>query len=93
MMYGFVFNQTQLALISVYMIVAVDMFGLSLVIPVMSMYAQYLGATKAAMGMLFAGYSAGSFLSSLVIGKISGRYELHNEPDLCSELTVLKTFC
>lgn len=64
-------NRIQLALLSIYMIVAIDMFGLTLVIPIMSVFAQYLGASKASIGLIFACYSLGAFLSSLIIGRIS----------------------
>lgn len=65
------FNRLQLALLSVYMIVAIDMFGMTLVIPVMTLFAQYLGATKSSIGLLYALYSGGAFASSLFLGRIS----------------------
>ncbi len=64
-------NKTQLALLSIYLVVAVDMFGLTLVIPVSITYSEYLGADKSMIGFLYTAYSVGALLSSLVIGRIS----------------------
>lgn len=64
-------NKTQLALLSVYLVVAVDMFGLTLVIPVSITYSEYLGADKSMIGFLYTAYSIGALLSSLVIGRLS----------------------
>jgi MFS family permease len=71
---SFGLNNMQIALLSVYLIVAIDMFGLTLVIPVSVTYSEYLGADKSKIGLLFTAFSVGAFLSSLVIGKISDRF-------------------
>jgi MFS family permease len=71
---SFGLNKMQLALLSVYLIVAIDMFGLTLVIPVSVTYSEYLGADKSKIGLLYTAFSVGAFLSSLVIGKISDRF-------------------
>ena len=46
-------NKLQLALFAVYVVVMVDMFGTTLVIPVMSLYAQFLGSSEAQLGNLY----------------------------------------
>jgi MFS family permease len=75
---AFGLNKTQLALLSVYLIVAIDMFGLTLVVPVAVTYSEYLGADKSMIGFLYSAFSIGAFLSSLFIGKISDRFGRRN---------------
>ena len=68
------FNEIQLALITVYVIVAVDVFGLTLIVPVIVTYARYLNATEAAIGYLYAVYSGMALIGSLFVGRLSDRY-------------------
>ena len=68
------FSDIQLALITVYVIVAVDVFGLTLIVPVIVTYARYLGATEAAVGYLYAVYSGMALLSAFFVGRLSDKY-------------------
>lgn len=68
------FNEVQLALITVYVIVAVDVFGLTLIVPVIVTYARFLGASEAAVGYLYAVYSGMALLATFFVGKLSDRY-------------------
>lgn len=52
------------------MIVAIYMFGMTLVIPVMTLFTQYLGAISF-ICLLYALYSRDAFASSLFLGRIS----------------------
>ena len=63
-----------LAILTVMLIVCSDMFGLSMVIPVQAMYATALGTTTQYIGVIGSAFSACSFLSSLVMGKVSDAY-------------------
>jgi hypothetical protein len=47
------FSPVQFAIFTVYFIAAIDMFGTSLVVPVLAMYTQYLGASKSDLGLNF----------------------------------------
>eukprot|EP01038_Epipyxis_sp_PR26KG_P009954 gene9954-13387_t len=71
-------NNIQLALFSVYIVTAVDMFGTSLVIPVMALYSEYLGASQSLVGTLYTVYSGASLLSSLYIGIIADKFGRRN---------------
>jgi len=46
-------NKLQLALFAVYVVVMVDMFGTTLIIPVIALYAQFLGSSEAQLGNLY----------------------------------------
>ena len=63
-----------MAIVTVMAIVASDMFGTSMVVPVQTMYAASLGTSKAYIGLLGSIFSACSFVSSLVMGKMSDMY-------------------
>ena len=63
-----------MAIVTVMAIVASDMFGTSMVVPVQTMYAASLGTSKAYIGLLGSIFSACSFVSSLVMGRISDMY-------------------
>lgn len=68
------FNEVQLALLTVYVIVAVDVFGLTLIVPVIVTYARFLGASEAAVGYLYAVYSGMALFATFFVGKLSDRY-------------------
>jgi len=67
-------SKVQLALLSVYLIVAIDIFGITLVIPVIALYCRFLGADARLVGTLYTVYSGCAFLSSLWVGKLSDRF-------------------
>ena len=64
----------QLALASVYVIVAIDIFGLTLIIPIIAIYCKVLGAPDALVGTLYTVYAGCAFVSSVAIGYISDYY-------------------
>jgi len=64
-------NKLQLAVLSVMLIVAIDMFGITFVIPVFATFSKELGAPMRLLGVLYSVYSGAAFLSSLVFGVIS----------------------
>lgn len=68
------FTELQLALLTVYVIVAVDVFGLTLIVPVIVTYARYLGASEASVGYLYAVYSGMALLATFFVGRLSDKY-------------------
>lgn len=61
------------ALAILFVIVFVDLLGFGMVIPVMALYAEKLGATDAQTGWLMTGYSAMQFVFTPVWGRLSDR--------------------
>lgn len=61
------------ALAILFVIVFVDLLGFGMVIPVMALYAERLGAPVTWTGLLSAGYSAMQFLFAPVWGRLSDR--------------------
>lgn len=68
------FNKLQLALLAVYVVVAVDMFGTTLVIPVQVLYAEFLGASETQVGLIYSATAAASILSSFYVGWLSDKF-------------------
>ena len=56
-----------------FVIVFIDMLGFGMVIPVMALYAEWLGASETWTGLLSAGYSAAQFFFAPVWGRLSDR--------------------
>lgn len=67
-------RQLRWAIITLMVVVAVDVLGLLLILPILDTFSQSLGASKALVGTLFTVYSASSIFSSLVVGKLSDLY-------------------
>jgi len=61
------------ALAILFVIVFVDLLGFGMVIPVMALYAQQLGASIAATGLLSTGYSLMQFVFAPIWGRLSDR--------------------
>jgi predicted MFS family arabinose efflux permease len=61
------------ALAILFVIVFIDLLGFGMVIPVMALYAERLGASETWTGLLSAGYSAMQFLFAPVWGRLSDR--------------------
>lgn len=61
-------------LITINVVVAVDILGLMLLLPIIDTFSQSLGASKALIGTQFTVYSASAILSSLIIGRISDHF-------------------
>lgn len=62
------------AIATLMVVVAVDVLGLLLILPIIDTFSQSLGASKAFVGTLFTVYAASSIVSTIVIGKLSDRY-------------------
>ena len=67
-------SKSQKALLAVFSGVASDMFGLTLVIPVMAAYAIYLGSTAKDIGIMFSVFTAGSSVASMIVGYLADKY-------------------
>jgi MFS family permease len=67
-------RQLQFAIFTLMVVVAVDILGMMLLVPIIDTFSQSLGASKAMIGTQFTVYSASSILASLVIGRISDYY-------------------
>ncbi len=57
-----------------FVIVFVDLLGFGMVIPVMALYAEHLGAPEADIGWLMTAYSAMQFVFTPIWGRLSDRY-------------------
>jgi DHA1 family tetracycline resistance protein-like MFS transporter len=68
---GSVKNRSALAIL--FVIVFIDLLGFGMVIPVMPVYAERLGASEAWVGLLSAGYSLMQFVFSPIWGRLSDR--------------------
>lgn len=67
-------KQLRGAIATLMVVVAVDVLGLLLIIPIVDTFAQSLGASKALIGTQFTVYSASSIFASLVVGRLSDYY-------------------
>ncbi len=61
------------ALAILFVIVFIDLLGFGMVVPVMALYAEKLGASKESTGWLMTGYSAMQFLFTPIWGRLSDR--------------------
>jgi MFS family permease len=64
-------NRSALAIL--FVVVFIDLLGFGMVIPVMPLYAERLGASEAWTGLLSSGYSAMQFVFAPVWGRLSDR--------------------
>lgn len=62
------------ALLTLVVVVFIDLLGFGMVIPVMSLYAEKLGAPDDQIGWLMTGYSAMQFIFTPIWGRLSDRY-------------------
>lgn len=62
------------ALAILFVIVFIDLLGFGMVIPVMALYAERLGAPDSQIGWLMTGYSAMQFVFTPIWGRLSDRY-------------------
>ncbi|HET7824538.1 MAG TPA: MFS transporter [Anaeromyxobacter sp.] len=65
-------NRSALAIL--FVIVFVDLLGFGMVIPVMALYAERLGAPDSQIGWLMTGYSAMQFVFTPIWGRLSDKY-------------------
>lgn len=55
----------------IFLVVAVDVFGMTLMIPLLPFYAQHFGASPLIVGVLLASFAASQLLSGPILGRIS----------------------
>lgn len=67
-------NSSSGAVTAVCVAILVDMLVYSIMVPVLPIYAQELGASTAAIGLLFAVYAVGLVLATPVLGMLSDRF-------------------
>jgi DHA1 family tetracycline resistance protein-like MFS transporter len=63
----------QASLAILFLVVFIDLLGFGMVIPVMPIYAEHLGASEAATGWLSTGYSLMQFVFAPIWGRLSDR--------------------
>jgi len=61
-------------LVPIFLIVLVDVLGLTIVIPLLSLYAERFGASPLVATLIVSCYAVCSLLSTPVIGKLSDRF-------------------
>jgi MFS family permease len=61
-------------LITINLVVAVDILGFMLILPIIDVFSQSLGASKTMIGLQLTLYATTSFISSFLVGKVSDRY-------------------
>lgn len=61
-------------ILPVFAIVLIDLLGLTIIIPLMPLYATSFGASAALIGVLGAAYPAMQFIGAPLLGRISDRY-------------------
>ncbi len=59
------------ALIPIFLIVAVDVLGMTLVLPFLPYYAEHLGASPLTVGLLLSSFAVSQFIASPILGRIS----------------------
>jgi MFS family permease len=66
-------NKKRLPLGSIFLIVLVDVLGLTIIIPLLPFYAESMGATPFVVGLLLSTYAACQLVAGPVLGQISDR--------------------
>jgi DHA1 family tetracycline resistance protein-like MFS transporter len=61
-------------LASIFLVVFIDLFGFSLILPLLPFYAETFGASPTTIGFLVATYAAGQFIGAPILGRLSDRY-------------------
>jgi len=61
-------------ILPVFIIVLIDLLGLTIIIPLMSLYAASFGASAFTIGVLGAAYSMMQFIGAPLLGRLSDRY-------------------
>lgn len=64
----------QSPLVAIFLIVAVDVLGFTIILPLLPFYAQTFGASPLVVGILATTYAACQFLSGPFLGRISDKY-------------------
>lgn len=60
-------------LLPIFLTIFVDVFGLTLIIPILPFFAKHLGASGTVVGVLLASYAACQLVSGPILGRISDR--------------------
>ena len=60
-------------LLPIFLTIFVDVFGLTLIIPILPFFAKHLGASDTMVGVLLASYAACQLVSGPILGRISDR--------------------
>ena len=58
----------------IFLIVFVNLLGFGIIIPLLPLYAEHLGATPFEVGLLFASYALSQVIATPVLGNLSDRY-------------------
>ena len=61
-------------ILPVFVIILIDLLGLTIIIPLMSLYAASFGANASLIGLLGAVYPAAQFIGASFLGRLSDRY-------------------
>jgi multidrug resistance protein len=65
---------TKNPLLPIFLIVFVDILGLTMIIPLLPFYAQSMGASDFVVGLLFSSYALCQLVAGPILGKLSDRY-------------------
>ena len=61
-------------LASIFLVVFIDLFGFSLILPLLPFYAESFGASPTVIGFLVATYAAGQLIGAPILGRLSDRF-------------------
>eukprot|EP01040_Poterioochromonas_malhamensis_P006359 gene6359-6852_t len=61
-------------IITINLVVAVDILGLMLILPIIDVFSQHLGASKSEIGLQLTLYSVCAIISSFLVGRISDKF-------------------
>ncbi|MBP2681136.1 MAG: major facilitator superfamily transporter, partial [Candidatus Krumholzibacteriota bacterium] len=61
-------------LASIFLVVFIDLFGFSLILPLLPFYAESFGASPTTIGFLVATYAAGQLIGAPILGRLSDRF-------------------
>jgi DHA1 family tetracycline resistance protein-like MFS transporter len=59
-------------LAAIFLVVFIDLFGFSLILPLLPFYAETFGASPTEIGLLVATYAAGQFIGAPILGRTWG---------------------
>lgn len=59
---------------AIFLVVLIDLFGFSLILPLLPYYAESFGANEFVTGVLIASYALAQFIGAPILGRLSDRY-------------------
>lgn len=62
------------ALLPIFLVVAVDVLGLAIILPLLPFYAEKMGASPTVVGLLISSYAACQLIAGPILGRLSDRY-------------------